>query len=269
MSGGGNKTAKITGERIKEYLSKGKRFDGRGLEEFRKITIEKDISKKAEGSVRVKLGKSEVLVGVKMNVVTPYPDSQDQGVLMTTAELLPLSSERFENGPPKFPAIEMGRVIDRGLRESGFIDFKKLCIVEGEKVWNIFVDIYSINEDGNLLDAGMIGAIAALKIATMPFYDKEEEKVDHDRKTENKIPLSEPPISVTVHKIGDNFLVDPTREEEDISEARVTIGISGDIISSIQKGEKESIDLEDMKKVIDLAAKIAKDVKKGIDDNLK
>jgi len=138
MVEGDNKTPKITGDRIKEYLGRGKRFDGRTPEEFRKITIEKDISKKAEGSVRVRLGKSEVLVGVKMSVVEPYPDSQDEGVLMTTAELLPLSSERFENGPPKFPAIEMGRVIDRSLRESGFIDFKKLCIKEGEKVWNIF-----------------------------------------------------------------------------------------------------------------------------------
>ena len=37
-------------------------------------------------------------------------------------------------------------------------------------------DIYSINDDGNLLDAANLGAIAALKTAKMPKYDSKEEK---------------------------------------------------------------------------------------------
>ena len=269
MVEGDGKTPKITGERIKEYLKQGKRFDGRKPDEFRKLVVEKDISKKAEGSVKISLGKSQVLVGVKMNVVEPYPDSPDEGVLMTTADLLPLSSERFESGPPKFPAIELGRVTDRGLRESGFVDFKKLCIKEGEKVWNIFVDIFSINEDGNMFDAASIGSIIALNIAKMPHYDEKEEKVDYDKKTDKKIPLNDFPISVTIYKIGEHFVVDPTREEEDVSEARVTIGISNGMISSIQKGESESIDSEDMKKVIDLAEKVAANLKTEIENNIK
>lgn len=269
MSNENSTTPKITGERIKEYLSKGHRFDGRKPDEFRKIIIEKDISKKAEGSVRVKLGKSEVLVGVKMSIMEPYPDSKNKGVLMTTADLLPLSSERFESGPPKFPAIEMGRVIDRGLRESGFIDFEKLCIKEGEKVWSIFVDIFSINEDGNLLDAGFIGAIAALKLATMPYYDEKEEKIDYDKKNDKKIPLNDSPISITVHKIGNDFLVDPTREEEDIADVRVTMGFTDRIISSMQKGKSGKVSLEEMKKIIDMGEKVSKDVKNQIEENLK
>ena len=85
-------TSTINAERIKEYLDNGKRFDGRKLDQFREIIIEKNVSKKAEGSVRVKLGKTEVLVGVKMGISEPYPDTPDQGGLMVTAELLPLSS---------------------------------------------------------------------------------------------------------------------------------------------------------------------------------
>ena len=100
-------TPKITGERIKEYMEKeGKRFDSRKLEEFREIIIEKDVSIKAEGSVRVKLGKTEVLVGVKLGVDTPYADTPTKGNFMVSAEMLPLSSSRFESGPPKFDAIE-------------------------------------------------------------------------------------------------------------------------------------------------------------------
>src|SRR3989338_8248420 len=145
-------TFRLTKNRIRDYLSSGKRLDGRSVDEFREILIETGISKKAEGSARVKIGKTEVLVGVKMDVGTPYPDSLDSGNLMVTAELLPLSSPRIELGPPKYDAIEIGRVVDRGIRESKIIELEKLCIKEGEKVWTVFIDIYSLNDDGNLID---------------------------------------------------------------------------------------------------------------------
>lgn len=263
------KTPKLTAERIKRYLSQGKRFDGRRLDEFREVIIETGISKNAEGSVRVKFGKTEVLVGIKMNVAEPYPDSPDKGNLMVTAELLPLSSERFESGPPKFPAIELGRIIDRGIRESKFIDMEKLCIKKGEKVWTVFIDIYSINDDGNLLDAAGIGAIVALKNAKIPKYDEKEEKVLYGELSNKNIPLSkDTPLSITIHKIGDNLIIDPTREEEDISETRITIGISNGIISSMQKGNTAPLNIKEMHKILDLNEKVYKDIFKKIEKYL-
>lgn len=263
-------TPYLTGERIRKYLQEGKRFDNRKLDEFREITIETGVSKNAEGSAKVKIGKTEVLVGVKMNVGEPYPDSPNKGNLMVTAELLPLSSPRFESGPPKFPVIELGRVIDRGIRESKFIDFEKLCIKEGEKVWTVMVDIYSINDDGNLLDAAGLGAIAALKNAKVPKYDKKEERVIYGEKTKDSLPLSkEIPIAITVHKIGEDFIVDPTREEEDISKTRVTMGSSDGIISSIQKGRETSLKLEEFDKVLEIVGKVERDIFKKIEKFLK
>ena len=264
------KTSKLTGKRIREYLSQGKRFDNRKPDEFRNIEIETNISKNAEGSVRVKFGKTEVLVGVKMNVAEPYPDSPDKGNLMVTAELLPLSSSRYELGPPKIESIELARVIDRMIRESKFIELEKLCIKKGEKVWTVFIDIYSINEDGNLLDAAGLGAIIALKNTKIPKYDAKEEKVLFGESSKNNMPLSkETPISITTHKVGDNLIIDPTREEEDISEARVTIGSSEGTISSIQKGEKTSLSLKEFYDVLDLSEKVSKDVFKKVEKFLK
>ena len=83
------KTPNVTGDRIRTYLLEGKRFDNRSPEQFRDIVIETGVSKKAEGSARVKIGKTEVIVGVKLDVAEPYPDSPDKGNLMTTAELTP------------------------------------------------------------------------------------------------------------------------------------------------------------------------------------
>ena len=259
-----------TADRIKRYLEEGKRFDGRGLEEFRDLIIEKDVSIKAEGSVKVKLGKTEVIAGVKMAVSEPYADSPTKGNLMVTAEMLPLSSERYESGPPRINAIEWARVTDRGLRESGLIDFDKLCIKEGEKVWTVFVDIYSINDDGNLMDAATIAAIAALKIARIPKYDKENDKVLYSEPTENPIPLTDiVPIAVSVHKIGKSFIVDPTREEEDISETRVTIASSKGSISSLQKSNDGTLEIDEMKKIFEIATKVSENLVKKIDEVLK
>jgi len=266
----GQTTFGPTADRIKEYLSEGKRFDGRKLDEFREITIEKNVSKKAEGSVKVKVGKTEVMVGVKMDIGTPYPDSPDKGNLMVTAELLPLSSERFENGPPKFPAIELGRIIDRCIRESKFVNFSKLCIKEGEKVWTVFVDIYSINDDGNLLDAAGIGAVAALKLAKIPHYDEKTEKIDYDVAPTKKLPLEkDAPLSITCYKVGGSLIVDPTREEEDLISTRVTIGSTNGVISSIQKGESESLGIDELKKLIDMSEKVTKKVMQKIEKDLK
>ena len=213
---------------------------------------------------------SDVCSSDLMGVGEPYPDSPDKGNMMVTAELLPLSSPRFENGPPKFPAIELGRVIDRGIRESKFIDLDKLCIKKGEKVWTVFIDIYSLNDDGNLLDAAGIGAIAALKTAKMPKYDEKGEKVLYGEWTERKIPVSkETPVAVSIHKIGNNLIVDPTREEEDVSETRVTIGSSEGVISSMQKSGLKELSIEEFKNILDLVEKVERDLIKKIEHQIK
>ena len=262
-------TPEVTADRIRKYLEQEKRFDGRKTDEYRELTIEKNISKKAEGSVRVKLGKTEVLVGVKMDVAEPYPDSPDKGNLMVTAEFLPLSSSRIELGPPKFDSIEVGRIVDRGIRESKFIELEKLCIKEGEKVWTVFIDIYTINDDGNILDAAGIGAVAALKITKVPKYDKENEKVLHEE-YEGNIPLKKiNPFTITVHKIGKHLILDPTREEEDVSETRMTVGSSEGIIYSLQKGNSSYFSVEEIQKSFSIVEKAWKELFKKVEAQLK
>ena len=56
-----------------------------------------------------------------------------------------------------------------------------------------------------------------------------------------------------------NIIVDPTLEEEDINEVRVTIGGTiGGTIFSIQKGNPKKINTEDFYKILDLAEKTRK-----------
>jgi exosome complex component RRP42 len=263
-------TSNLTAQRIREYLSQGKRFDGRSPEEFRELIIETGVSKNAEGSARVRMGKTEVLAGIKLDVATPYADSAGEGNLMVTAEFLPLSSPRLDLGPQPFESLELARVIDRGIRESHFIELDKLCIKEGEKVWNVMVDIYTINDDGNLMDAAGIAAVAALRDAKIPGYNEETGKTNYKEKTNKSVPLSkEMPISLTIHKIGESLVVDPTREEEDISETRVTVCVVDGIVHSMQKGNSKEITTEEFNKVLDLIEKSEKEIVNKINQSLK
>lgn len=245
----------ITKKRIIEYINQGKRFDKRSLLEYRPISFETPISDKAEGSARVHIGKTDVIVGVKLDIVEPYPDSPDEGALMVIAELSPLASERFELGPPKIEAIELARLVDRSIRESGFIDFKKLCIKKEENVWAVFIDIYPINDDGNLIDASVLGAILALKTAVFPAVVKN--KVKYGEFTKKKLPLTESmPITLSFYKIGNSIILDPTTEESDVSDARLSIALSQEKKElNINAMQKKGLNLtkEEISKMIDSA----------------
>ena len=118
----------ITRESIKNLIVNGKRDDGRLLDEYRDISIETDVISKAEGSARVKIGGTQVLVGVKPQIGSPFPDTPNFGVLMTNCEMLPMADPTFEPGPPGEDSIELARVVDRGIRESELVDLDKLCI---------------------------------------------------------------------------------------------------------------------------------------------
>ena len=181
-------SSNLTSEKLSKMFAEGKRFDGRGLLDHRPIEISHEVSNKAEGSARVKMGKTEVIAGVKMQLGEPYPDSPNKGNLMVSGDLLPLASPRFETGPPRFPAIELPRVVDRGIRESGMIDFSKLVVTPKEKVWTVIIDIYPINDDGNLIDAAAIAAVVALKDTKLPEIDKEG-NINYDKKTSEGLPL--------------------------------------------------------------------------------
>ena len=245
------------------YLNENKRFDGRKFDEFRNVEVEYDISKSAEGSARVKIGDTEVLAGVKLAVETPYPDTPDSGNLMVGAELLPMSNPEFESGPPSIDSIELSRVVDRGIRESKAIDTKKLCIVKGEKVWAVMIDIVPINDAGNLFDAASLAAIAALKNTKFPEY--KDGVLDYKKKTNKELPINKEPIGVTVIKIGKYFIVDPLSEEEKNVDARLTVTSTADgKLCALQKGGDSPMTSEDINTILDLALKKAEELRKKL-----
>ena len=250
---------------IEQLIEKGKRLDARGLGDYRDIKVEQGVIEKAEGSARVFLGKTEVLVGVKVETGTPFPDTPNNGVLTVNAELVPLASPTFEPGPPDENSIELARIVDRGIRESEAIDTEKLCIEAGKQVFVVFVDVYVLNHDGNLIDASALAAVAALMNTKMPNYEvKNGEVVIKQGYTQ--LPMKSHPITVTLGKINNKLIVDPWLEEEQVMDSRISIAFNEEgNICAIQKGgsgyfTQQQI-LEAMKLAHEKAAELRKNMK--------
>src|SRR5512136_1304466 len=227
---------RVRQKQIGQLIDAGKRLDGRGLTDYRQFTIEEGLIEKAEGSARIRLGKTEILVGVKIETGEPFPDTPNEGVLTVNAELVPLASPNFEPGPPDENSIELARIVDRGIRESKAIDTAKLCIEPGKKVFVVFVDIYVLNHDGNLIDASALAAVSALVNAKMPNYEIEDGEVKI-KTGYSPLPLKSHPITVTLAQINGKLVVDPWIEEEQVMDARISFAINDEgNICAIQKG---------------------------------
>jgi exosome complex component RRP42 len=258
--------ASIMRDHILNLLREGKRIDGRSFEDYRYLEIKVNVIEKAEGSAWVRLGNTQVLVGIKTDLGEPFPDLPDKGVMTTNVELVPLASPTFEPGPPDENAIELARVVDRGIRESQAVELEKLAIVPGKLVRVIFIDVHVLDHDGNLLDASGIGAIAALLTTKIPKIEYNEETGEVTVLDEYEpLPVRRIPVPVTFAKIGNNIVVDPNLDEERVMEGRITITTDENgYISSVQKGEGGAFKLEEVMYAVDTAFKKAEEIRKAI-----
>lgn len=259
-------------EFVKDKLSEDKRMSGRGLLEYRDLHIETGFLKNADGSAMVTLGKTKVVAGVKILPGVPYPDSPDEGSISVNIELSPMSDPNLGTGPPDEDSIEVARVVDRCIRESKAIDFKTLCIKEGEFVWTIFVDLYLVNNDGNVLDASSIAVLTSLKDAKFPKLDKEF-KIVKDVVGDENINLKNNPLLFTFYKIGDKMILDADIVEIGATDARLSIGVTEEKkLVAMQKGLDGSLTFDEVKfsvktsiaKHKELFAKINSVIKKDI-----
>jgi len=255
---------------IVEFLSKGKRLDGRGLLDFRPIKIETGIIEKANGSARVQIGNTQVMAGVKIDVGDPFPDTPEMGLLIVNVEVLPLSSAYAEPGPPDEDAIELARVVDRGIRESKMVDLSKLVLIPGKKVLAIFVDVDILDTDGNLFDAASYATVASIATSIMPKFSVGEN--GQIKKEDESVPLQTDciPVSITLAKINSEFLVDPTSEEEAVMDARITFTYDDDgNIRAGQKGQPGTLAFDQVKLAVNIGKSKAKEIREIIKESIK
>lgn len=226
---------------IKTSLLSNIRADARGPLDYRRLIIEFG---REDGSSEVQLGQTHVMGFVTSQLVQPYRDRPNEGTLAIFTEFSPMADPSFEAGRPTESAVELGRIIDRGLRESRAIDMESLCVVAGKLVWAIRVDLHILDNCGNLVDAANIAALAALSTFRRPECtlggEDGQEVIIHPPEAKEPLPLivHHFPIAVTFGFFdnGEITIIDPTHYEEAVMEGRLTatLNTNGDVCA-IQK----------------------------------
>jgi len=127
------------------------------------------------------------------------------------------------------------------------------------------VDIYVINYSGNLIDAGGISSLAALISSKIPEGKWENDEVVWTGKylTGDTL-VNELPIISTYGKIGDIIFSDPSLPEELVSDGSISISVTEDKITSIQKSGYATFTSEEVemlaKKSMEFGKKTRKDL---------
>ena len=114
--------------------------------------------------------------------------------------------------------------LQRVLVDSEWIDFSKLCILEGQSAWRLQVVLFVLCDDGNVADAALLAAVAALIDTSLPTTTTDLKGVVQTLKGDKRIPLplneNRTPIPLTVGWYRNNdesmslqLLVDPSEIE--------------------------------------------------------
>ncbi|XP_051142591.1 exosome complex component RRP45A-like isoform X2 [Andrographis paniculata] len=250
------------------------RIDGRGPFDYRNVTIQFGGE---DGLSEVQLGKTRVMGFVTSQLVQPYRDRPNEGTLAIFTEFSPMADPSFEVGRPGEFSVELGRIIDRGLRESRAVDTESLCVVAGKWVWSIRIDLHILDNCGNLIDAANIAALAALLTFRRPECtiggDDGQEVIIHPPEVREPLSLivHHLPIAVTFSFIGEEsrVVIDPSHLEEAVMGGRLTatVNTNGDIcaIQKTGQGVIQSVIMQCLRIASVKAADITEKLKKAVE----
>ena len=133
MSRGGRDLDISTNERtfILQALKEGLRLDGRALDAFRSL----DIAFGPDyGSIHLSLGATKVFATVSGEIVRPFPESPNEGLLLFSTEMSPVATAKREMGRASEEEMLINRLLERCLKRSRAVDTEGLCIIAGSKV---------------------------------------------------------------------------------------------------------------------------------------
>ncbi|KAL7227194.1 hypothetical protein ACSBR1_022121 [Camellia fascicularis] len=251
------------------------RVDGRRPFDYRRLTIKFG---REDGSSEVQLGQTHVMGFVTSQLVQPYRDRPNEGSLSIFTEFSPMADPSFEAGRPGEAAVELGRIIDRGLRESRAVDMESLCVIAGKLAWAIRLDLHILDNGGNLVDTANIAALAALMTFRRPECtlggEDGQEVIIHQPEVREPLPLiiHHLPIAVTFGFFGNDSIVviDPTHNEEAVMSGRMiaTLNTNGDVCA-IQKaggvGVMQSVIMQCLRIASVKAADVTSKIKNAVE----
>ena len=136
--------------------------DGRRCLEYRQLGIETNVLTNCHESAHVRVGSTDLLVGVKAELSEPSKDEPNLGLVEFCADFSANASPAFEGHGGEDIVNELIAVLCNSVEPA--IDRGCLCVTPGRSVWTLYVDILVLEfaSKPNLFDASSFGVFAAL-----------------------------------------------------------------------------------------------------------
>ncbi|RXK41045.1 exosome complex component RRP45 [Tremella mesenterica] len=212
---------------VLKALSEGKRLDGRLPLEMREIELEFGAEL---GCCQCRLGKTAVLAQVTATIVKPRDDRPYEGFLLINSEISPMASTAYENGRSSEDELLITRMLEKSIRRTEAVDREALCIIAGDKVWQLRLTLHFLSDSGNLLDCASLASMAALRHFRKPEIEViGDEVIIHSPEERAPVPLSmhHVPLCVTFAYF-ENLppILDPTHLEESLCTGTLSITLN-------------------------------------------
>ncbi|CAD6564750.1 MAG: hypothetical protein CYPHOPRED_004642 [Cyphobasidiales sp. Tagirdzhanova-0007] len=238
------------------------RIDGRSLLQPRQLALSFG---SVYGSVEVSLGGSigsmgstgttRVFVQVSAEVVKPREDRPFEGFVLVQSEISPLAGSNYEG--PSEEEVLISRALEKSIRRSEVVDREALCIIAGQKVWQIRLDVHPANDEGNLLDCASVACMAALLHFRKPDVTVEGTEVTvHSLEERVPVPLSllHSPYCITFALFGPIAVLDPSLLEAQLCTGTLTLTLNAqNEICVLTKAGGEPLSVHEILRIVGIA----------------
>lgn len=183
----------------KELIKEGKRIDGRGFEELRKIKMEVGVLKRADGSCYFEIGDNKVIAAVYGPRELHPKHIQDikRSVVRYRYNMAPFSVDERKRPGPDRRSVEISKVSREAIAPVILTEYYPKTAID------VFVEI--LQSDAGTRTAGINAASLAMADAGIPM----------------KGLIS----SVAVGKVDGDIVLDLTKEEDNYGEADMPVAI--------------------------------------------
>lgn len=263
---------------ICEGVAANVRADGRARLAYRALVIETSLLAQSNGSARVSLenGGTDVLASVKLETAAPLPQAPSSGVVQVNVTCAPSVSAKLAGRAAEELNVELSQLLTRLLAESWLKQRGELlCLVPGESVWSVQIDVTVFESTGNLADLISMAIYAALQDTIFPSVrlvgvegEEKSIEVDSDPAMGKRMEgCAQWPLCVTLGKVAESgFITDASHEEELCMTAQVSVAVDVDgNVCGVQKAGSGAIVMKELQAMIDEACVRSKLLFKQLD----
>lgn len=234
------------------------------------MELETGIVSHASGSARLRLANTDILVGVKTEIDVPTAERHDEGRIEFFVDCSANATPEFEGRGGEELANEIRGTLEAAYASARALDLRRLCIVPRQYCWKLYVDVLILECGGNVFDAVSLAAKAALHNTRVPRVTADEQdgcavelQLSDDIFDCERLDVGRVPTLVTVCKIGELFVVDPSADEEVCSVASVVVGVSrctetGDRVTAVRTSGSGSFHMETLTRGVDIGVAAAR-----------